>query len=187
MGVKSIVLATITFIVSTNTTYANLIVTSMDFGGVYAVEGSIKDDGTFGEINSVEPFFQQHWYAMQATAIITNSNGVTFDGSNEQGAYDYAADISLMTDSQVAVGLYWDFNTATVLPYLAVFDCVTTVGVCIGQSTGQGGVQFGGMQSGPFPGQVPPKAAYPLRKQGRKERSRSYPHTLERSRYPSQA
>lgn len=142
-------------VIYSNHANANQAVTSMTFGDLYAIEGSINDDGTFGEVNSVDPFFGQHWFATQATTVITNSNGVTFNGFSDFGYFNYAADISLMTDNQVAVGLYWNWSTATAHPFLAVLDCVTTLGLCVGQTTGQDGVQFGGFQTGPFPGMTP--------------------------------
>jgi len=144
-------------VLSCSSANANLSVSSITFGGPdpYATEGTITDSGAFGSINSVDPFFGQHWYAEQVTGVITSSNGVTFLNTYGWGAYyDYAADIALMTNEQVAVGMYWNWNSANGSPVLAVFDCVTTPGVCVGQTTGQGGVLFGGMQASPFPGQI---------------------------------
>lgn len=146
----------IALLFSTGNAHANLVVTSMYFGGEYAAEGTINDDGTFGEIHSIDLFFGSPWIATQVTDIITKTNGVIFAGPDfSVWYYDYSADIALMTDNQVAVGLDWDWLTATSHPYLAVFDCVTIPGQCVGQTTGESGVQFGGFQTGPFPGMIP--------------------------------
>lgn len=136
---------------------ANLVVTSMDFGNNYAASGSINDDGTLGEIQSVDDFFFQPWYVSQETAVITNSNGLTWasSGPYSYNTWDYSTDIALMTDDQVAVGVIFNWTSSNGVPVLAVFDCITTPGECIGQTTGVGGESFGGMQTGPFIGQTP--------------------------------
>ena len=134
---------------------ASLVITSMDWGSNYAATGTITDSGAWGEIQSIDDFFGVPWMTTQEADVITNSNGLNFSGSSVWGAYDFSADIALMTNEQVAVGMYMSWSTNNSVPLLAVFDCVTTPGQCIGQTTGQGGAQFGGMQHSPFPGQVP--------------------------------
>ena len=133
---------------------ASITITSMDFGGNYAAEGTITDSGAFGSFNSVDPFFYQPWTATQETAVITNSNGVTFAGSTALGAYDFSNDIKFMRNDQVAVGTYFNWSGNNGIAVLAVFDC-TSGTACVGQTTGHAGVQFGGMQTQPFPGQLP--------------------------------
>lgn len=139
--------------VSTNAS-ANLVVTSMDFGGNYAAEGTINDDGTWGSFNSIDNFFYQPWTATQESDVITNSNGVTFAGSTALGAYDFSADIANMTNDQVAVGSYFNWNGNNDIAVLAVFDCTSGTG-CVGQTIGADGNMFGGMQTPPFAGSVP--------------------------------
>ncbi len=144
----------LTSIAATNAN-ANLSVTAMNFGNIYAATGSINDDGTLGSFQSVDNFFYQPWTATQETAVITNSNGVTWAGSttlSAGGSWDFAADIAAMSNTEVAVGALFNWNTNNGIAVLAVFDCVTTPGTCIGNTDN---VTFGGMQNGPFPGSVP--------------------------------
>ena len=148
----------LTFISATNAK-ANMAVTLMDFGGgspsaLSVATGSINDDGTLGAFSG-EYFFAHAWDATQETAIITNTNGVTWAGSGPIGSWDYSDDIALMTDDQVAVGIIWNWNTNNDIPMLAVFDCVSTAGICTGQVTGEEGAQFGGIQIGAIVGPVP--------------------------------
>lgn len=125
---------------------ANLVVTSMDFGGNYAATGSINDDGTIGTFNSDIDFLSFPWTATQETQVITNSNGVSWAGGNTLGVWDFASDIALMRDDQVAVGVFWNWNNNNDVAILAVFDCTSGM-ECVGQTEGVGGVPFGGMQT----------------------------------------
>ena len=135
---------------------ASMAVTVLNFDVQQNVaEGAITDSGAWGAFNSVEPFLGIPWTATQESNVITNNNGETFAGeSPTQGFYDHAADIALMRDEQVAVGVYFNWNGNNNIPLLAVFDCVTTPGICVGQTTGQSGVFFGGMQTPPMAGQL---------------------------------
>lgn len=144
----------LTSVAATNAN-ANLAITNMDFGNIYAATGSINDDGTMGAFNSIDPFFYQPWTATQETAVITNSNGVTWAGSTTEsagGSWDFAADIAAMTNDEVAVGALFNWNMNNGIAVLAVFDCVSVPGTCIGQTDN---TRFGGMQNGPFGGSVP--------------------------------
>jgi len=127
---------------------ADITITQMDFGGTYAASGTLNAVGT-GSMSSIDPFFGQHWTATQLTGFVTNTSG-SFMGAYGLGAYDFSEDIANMTDSQIAVGLNWNWNTANGVPVLAIFNCVT--GICTGAATGEAGYVFGGMQTGPFIG-----------------------------------
>jgi len=153
---KTLIVSAMTLaMVSATNANANIAVTSMDFDGIYAGTGSINDDGTMGAFESIDDFFGQPWSATQETAVITNSNGVAWAGSNANGSWDHSADIANMTENQVAVGVFWNWNSShNDVPVLAVFDC-TSVTTCIGQTTGADGELFGGMQNGPTAGALP--------------------------------
>jgi hypothetical protein len=141
---------------------ANLTITEMFWvggtsaaDGPYISTGTIKDDGNLGTLESVDDFFTFPWSATQETAVITNSNGATWAGSSVIGVWDYSVDISNMSDDQVAVGIFFDWNNQNGLPVLAVFDCVSTPGECLGQREGVGGYIFGGIQAGAIVGSGP--------------------------------
>lgn len=151
---KTLIVAAIVLTVSANANAnANLSVTSMTFGGDYAATGSINDDGTMGLIESLEDFSSFPWTATQQTAVITNSNDVTWAGTNATGTWDYASDIANMTDNQLAVGIFWNWNSLNDIAFLAVFDC-TSGTVCLGQTIGADGNVFDGNQAGAITGDV---------------------------------
>jgi len=131
---------------------ASITVTSMDFGSNYAAEGTITDSGAWGSFNSVDNFFYQPWTATQESDVIDNTG--SFAGSTALGSYDFAADIANMTNDQVAVGAYFNWNGNNGIAVLAVFDC-TSGTACVGQTIGADGNMFGGMQTAPFAGSVP--------------------------------
>ena len=154
---KTLIASAITLAATAGTNAnANIAVTSMNFSGIYAATGSINDDGTMGTFESVDDsFFGSAWAATQETAVITNSNGVTWAGSNALGSWDYAFDIANMTDNQVAVGSLWSWSSShNDVSVLAVFDCTSDT-TCIGQLFGADGNSFGGMQTGPTSGALP--------------------------------
>jgi hypothetical protein len=135
-------------IISTNSN-ASISITNMEFNGTsYTATGEINDDGTMGTLESVEDFFTVPWTATQETAVITNSNGITWESA---GSWDYSADIANMTDDQVAVGVLWNWNNNNGAAVLAVFDCTSNT-ACIGQTIGADGNEFGGIQNGAIVG-----------------------------------
>jgi len=147
---KTIIASAITLAALSSAAQASITITNMNFGGNYAATGTINADGT-GAFNSIDPFFGQPWTATVQTQVITNTNGVTFAADTILGAYDYAEDIANMSASQVAVGTYFNWGSGNGVPVLAVFDC--TAGICTGAASGI--AAFGGMQTGPFIGQLP--------------------------------
>lgn len=114
--------------------------------------GMVYDDGNMGSLYSVDDLYTSPWTATQETAVITNSNGVTWK-DDVNGYWDYSADIANMTDNQVAVGLLWNWNGNNGAAVLAVFDC-TSGTECIGQTTGADGNAFGGIQNGAVVGPI---------------------------------
>jgi len=148
---KTLIASAIALATLSGAAQASISVTNMAFsGGNYASTGTINTDGT-GAFNSIDPFFGQPWTATVETQVITSSNGVTFAGSSAAGAYDYADDIANMSATQTAVGTYFNWNGNNGIAVLAVFDCAA--GVCTGAAAGT--AAFGGMDNGPFSGQLP--------------------------------
>lgn len=98
-------------------------ITNAHFEGTdYAATGSLVDSGG-GFIAGIDQFFYHTWSLSQATTFMDSSG--SFAGSNEQGAWDYNADISSMTADQIAVGLFWDTTIGTNMAVLEIFDCVS--------------------------------------------------------------
>ena len=100
--------------IATTNANANIAVTQMNFSGISAASGFIKDDGTYGNGGTFQDFtgsfFGHTWVATQTTEVITNSNNVSWAGTNALGAWDYTDAINGMDAGQVAVGAFFDWG-----------------------------------------------------------------------------
>jgi len=148
---KTLIASAIALTTLAGTAQADITISNMDFNSVYAASGTLNAAGT-GTMNSIDPFFGNAWSATQQTGYITNASG-SFVGASGLGAYDFSTDIANMTDAQVGVGVYFNWNGNNDIAVLAVFECAA--GVCSGAATGEAGYTFAGMQTPPFQGAAP--------------------------------
>ena len=126
---------------------AQITITEMDFGKLYAATGTLNDAGT-GVMKSVDPFFYQPWTATQKAWFDTHSSTVTWSGTTADGAIGDFTYTFHLTGNQVAAGTFFDWSVNIGIPVLTIFDCPETGGgACTGNSLG--------MAVGPFPGQEP--------------------------------
>lgn len=125
---------------------ATITITQMDFGNIYAATGTFNSAGT-GLMNSIDPFFFNHWTATQEAWFDTHSSTLTWSGDGYDGAYTFSYSFHL-TGNQVAVGTFFDWNASTATATLIIFDCpVSGGGACTGHSLP--------WTTGPFIGQQP--------------------------------
>ena len=129
-----------------NTSQAiNVDITEMVFGGSYIATGTLTDSGDFGLMQSVTPFFFQPWTAV-GDAYFDSGANTTWSDSDGLSSFSYDV---VLTDSQVAWGVYFNWSTGNDYPVLVIMDCGegNPGDICTGIGTP--------MVSGPFPGQAP--------------------------------
>ena len=133
--------------VSASAQAATITITQMDFGGLYAAEGSMNDAGN-GVMNSVDPFFYQPWTATQQNWFDTHDSPITWSGDASTGAIAAFSYTFTLTGNQVAAGTFFDWSGNNGIPVLTIYDCpVSGGGACTGNSLP--------MATAPFPGQQP--------------------------------
>jgi len=141
---KTLIAATVAVAVCSFNARADIVITQATLPGKppSLAGGEITNAGN-GTIFSIDPFWGIPWTAVQQTTFMDNTgswNGISPVGGGT--AFDYDVEIASMTDNQVAVGLFWNWNTNNGVAVLEIFDCISDV--CMGQ-----GVP---MATGPFPG-----------------------------------
>ena len=118
-----------------------------------------------GNIFSYDHFFNNPWEGAQQTTYLTNQDswanctgqtpgvGGCADGAikssgpvSSQGDYDYDSVLAAMDDSQIAVGIFFQWSINSEIAVLEIFDC-DAAGNCTGN-----GVP---MANGPFKGSIP--------------------------------
>ena len=134
----SSVAATLLNSVSAN---ADIAITNMFAGDNYTTSGSLINTGG-GQVNSVDLFFGHSWTLVQQTTFLDNTG--SWAGSSSLGPYNYDTDIASMTNNQIAVGSYWNWNGSNEIAHLDIFDCLA--GICTGVGVGH--------QNGPAAGTV---------------------------------
>lgn len=122
---KTLIASSIALLLGNSVSQADIMVTSMQISGTYAATGTLINTGG-GQVSSVDLFFGHSWTLDQQTPFMDNTG--SWSGSSAQGPFDYDAQIAAMTDSQVAVGSYWNWNTANEIAHLDVYECAA--GVC---------------------------------------------------------
>ena len=127
---------------------ATISITAMDFGGIYAAEGTMNDAGT-GVMNSVDPFFYQPWTATQQNWFDTHDSTLTWSGDGTGGEIAPFSYTFTLTGNQVAAGTFFDWSGNNGIPVLTIYDCTTggAPNSCTGNSLP--------MATAPFPGQQP--------------------------------
>ena len=136
--------------VSASAQAAQISITAMDFGGIYAATGTLNDAGT-GVMNSVDPFFYQPWTATQKNWFDTHSSTLTWSGTTADGAFGDFTYTFHLAGNQVAAGTFFDWSGNNGIPVLTIFDCNTGGGANANTCTGTSLP----MATAPFPGQQP--------------------------------
>jgi hypothetical protein len=111
-----------------------------------------------GNIYSFDKFFGHHWEGAQQSVYLTNKDAwanctdTCDSGANKgsgplsaQGQYDYDDEIAAMTDEQIAIGMFFNWNMQNEIAVLEIFDCDANDN-CTGN-----GIP---MANGPFAGSV---------------------------------
>ena len=111
--------------------HADIAITNMQFengpGGfveTIAATGDLFISGG-GSLATVDPFLGQLFSATQETLFMDNSgmwSGSTGSSSAADDDYDYDDEIAAMDNSQIAVGMFFDWNN-NITAVLTVFDC----------------------------------------------------------------
>lgn len=131
-----------------------------------AVVGSVNSNGN-GSFNSgTIDFFFNPWTATQQLWDSTPGAGKVWAGTTAVGDYSFTY---VLTENQVAVGIYFDWSVNIGIAVLQIFDCPNgTAGACVGihndstddlyvdpafHAEDHPGVPGSTMVNGPFPGQ----------------------------------
>jgi hypothetical protein len=116
---------------SLNTNAVSFDVTNMlfynnpSFEILLAATGTLVDDGN-GSITGIDTFLGNNWDMSQETALMSNTgswSGATGDTGVADDVFDYTDEIAAMTNEQIAIGLYFNWNTISTTAVLAIFDC----------------------------------------------------------------
>lgn len=104
------------------------------------LSGSFTDAGDGSASYRGAKFGSGDWDVFQQTVFMVNTG--SWAGTSLQGAFNYDAEITAMTENQVAVGLFFSPLAFAIdeIAVLEIFDCSS--GICAGN-----GVP---MQNGPF-------------------------------------
>jgi len=138
--------------VAPNASALTVEMTSMNFGSVSAVLGtlsSMHDGSDYGSMSGL--FFGQPWDAWGLEYYDEVGVQQQFAGTSPQGAFSYNFTLG---QGQVAWGMAFCWSCSVDLPVLNIMDC---------DENGDGGIEVGEqctgigtpMQTGPFPGQAP--------------------------------
>ena len=131
----------------TTAAQADIQITNMRFATTDYLAGGILTSAGDGEIHSIEDFFMNPWTASQQTIFMDNTqswanNAMKNSGAeSSQGFYDYDANIAAMTGSQVAVGMFFNWNGNNDIAVLEIFDCIANV--CTGNGIPMANGPFG--------------------------------------------
>ncbi|MDH5388252.1 MAG: Ig-like domain-containing protein [Gammaproteobacteria bacterium] len=130
------------------------------------VTGNVNSNGDGILTSGTVPFFFEPWTATQQMWDSTPGAGKVWAGTTAVGDYSFTY---VLTENQVAVGLYFDWSVNTGIAVLQIFDCPNgTAGACIGvhndstddlyvdpafHAADHPDVPGSTMVNGPFPGQ----------------------------------
>ena len=140
--------------ISSNAAALTVEVTSMNFGSISSVSGTLSSvfnpsPDPYGSISGI--FFSQPWVGHAYEYFDEVGVEQHFASTSPLGSFDYSF---LLSEGQVAWGLYFDWSMSNPPPVLNIMDCdengngqIETGELCTGIGTP--------MQSGPFIGQAP--------------------------------